>query len=279
MYLFLTTSYKKEMTEQKVENSIEIDFEIKDGVLKKYIGTEKKVTIPNGIKKIAWNAFKKEMQIEAIFIPKGVSEIPEDAFFECKTLKKVSLPSTLLKIGNQAFWFCENLEEIIIPPSVETIGTEAFYECTSLKKVYISDSIQKIGKNTFFLWGVYLEEDENWFVRDWEINVDCSSNNEASQKQIIAALRYENLAYTFLHNKLFAEDEFIAQIIKWLGAKGKRKVIVDTAIRLDDDQLIENLFQLNIKISKSELNSYIETAKSADRAKIADVLSEYILKK
>lgn len=262
------------MAEQKA-NTYSADFEVKNGVLKKYIGTEKKVIVPDGIKKIAWNAFDRELGIEEVSIPYGVTEIAEEVFFHCDTLKKVSLPKSLLKIGDRAFWYCEKLEEITIPSSVETIGTEVFLECNSLKNICISDSIQKLVKNAFFLWGVYLDEDENWFIRDWEVHVDCSSNNEAGQKQIIAALRYENLAYTFLHNKLFAEEGFIAQIIKWLGTKGKRKGIVDAAIRLDDVRLLENLFQLNLKIAKSELDSYIEAAKSANRTNIVEVLSDY----
>lgn len=249
------------------------DFEIKGKTLKKYKGSNKVVVIPDGVKKINWSAFDKDSGVEEVTVPEGVTEICEDAFFHCSSLRKVVMPDGLQKIGDRAFWMCEKLEEAIIPSSVLNIGTEAFYECKGLRKVYIADTVQKIIKHAFF--GQYDNEEEDWFVRDWEIEIDCIANSETNQKQLLYALRFENLAYTYLWNKLTASDSVVSQIKGWLGNKSKRKVIAGAAIRKNNVQIIENLLKQDIKISKKEIEEYIAEAKDAGNLEMADYLAEY----
>ena len=58
------------------------DFVIENDILKKYIGQEQNITIPNGITKIGENAFDMFQRrfITKITIPEGVTEIGEYAF-------------------------------------------------------------------------------------------------------------------------------------------------------------------------------------------------------
>ena len=67
------------------------DFEIIDGVLKKYTGNSAKVIVPEGIEVIASGAFKY-----------------------CNTVKEVELPATLEKTGISVFTDCESLEKVIM---------------------------------------------------------------------------------------------------------------------------------------------------------------------
>ena len=53
------------------------DFVIKNGVLEKYTGNEKEVTVPDGVKWIGWSAFRNCVQIEKVVLPFGVTRIGE----------------------------------------------------------------------------------------------------------------------------------------------------------------------------------------------------------
>lgn len=159
------------------------DFLIEDGILKKYLGKEKKVIIPKGVKKIGYRAFRKDDKeenywegndnVEVVIIPDGVLEIDgfafanchkltevsiadsveiihDDAFKWCENLQKVIFPKNLKKIGNRAFQGCKKIEKICIPEGTEIIGAAAFYFCTSLKEVIFPKSIEIIGGSAFY---------------------------------------------------------------------------------------------------------------------------------
>ena len=91
------------------------DFEIQDGVLKKYHGSGKNVTIPD-----------------------GVTTIGKSAFQACNSLISVTIPSSVTTIEQGAFLGCLNLTSVNIPDSVTTIGKFAFDGCWKLKEVSLS---------------------------------------------------------------------------------------------------------------------------------------------
>lgn len=67
-------------------------FEIKNGVLKKYNGTDTTVIIPNGVKVIG-----------------------ECAFAKCELLKEIIIPDSVKKIGGSAFSYCSLLTDVTLP--------------------------------------------------------------------------------------------------------------------------------------------------------------------
>ena len=84
-------------------------FEISEkGVLVKYHGSEKKVTIPDGVRIIGKQAFKDHATLEKVTLPGSVVEIRESAFANCVKLKKVRFASEnhLEKIESKAFYRC-----------------------------------------------------------------------------------------------------------------------------------------------------------------------------
>lgn len=88
------------------------DFEIRDGVLLKYHGTDTNVVVPD-----------------------GVTSIGNRAIFDCITLKDITIPNSVTSIGYSAFRYCSSLTSINIPDSVTSIGICAF-ECCSGLKIY-----------------------------------------------------------------------------------------------------------------------------------------------
>jgi len=71
------------------------DFVILNGVLKQYLGSASKVTIPA-----------------------NVIEIGDSAFDHCNSLKEVVIPSTVKTIGSDAFYACANLKKVTIKKGV-----------------------------------------------------------------------------------------------------------------------------------------------------------------
>ena len=103
------------------------EFEIKNGILQKYCGTDSEVVIPDGVTIIGAEAFYEDRDAEKVIIPEGVRVISSSAFDSSK-LKEIVLPQTLERIESEAFRFT-NLSSISIPDSVEEIGERCFVLC------------------------------------------------------------------------------------------------------------------------------------------------------
>ena len=76
----------KEKREKIKKENGESVFIIEDGWLLKYKGSSLHVTLPDGVKAIASNAFKERNTIESITLPSSVVEIDEHAFANLKKL-------------------------------------------------------------------------------------------------------------------------------------------------------------------------------------------------
>lgn len=73
-----------------------------------------KVTLPESIQYIRYNAFIGCTNLESIIIPNGVKGIYDSAFKNCTSLKTLSLPATLEIIDISALEGCSNLESITV---------------------------------------------------------------------------------------------------------------------------------------------------------------------
>jgi len=85
------------------------DFIISNGILLKYKGKDKNVTVPE-----------------------GVHTIGESAFYCCYDAESVKLPESLRRIESMAFYHCNHLADINIPAGVEYISRAAFEHCDEL---------------------------------------------------------------------------------------------------------------------------------------------------
>lgn len=98
------------------------DFVIERGILKRFMGTDTHVIVPDGVKAIGNYAFRR-----------------------CQKICSVQLPDSVTKIGDYAFQDCTALEQINIPAAVESIGAEAFRNCRQLQKVTFAGNPEEIG--------------------------------------------------------------------------------------------------------------------------------------
>ena len=125
------------------------DFVIKDGVLKRYNGSEEIVKIPDGITSIGKGAFSDCKGLTRIEIPNSVSSIGERAFWSCAGLASIEIPSSVTSIGRCAFGYCTGLTSVEIPNSITKIGEEAFRGCKGLTSIEIPSSVTSIGEQAF----------------------------------------------------------------------------------------------------------------------------------
>ena len=84
------------------------DFIIKDGVLEKYIGTDRVVRIPEGVREISSRVFAN-LDLREIYLPYGLRKIGKGAFSGCKDIGVITLPITLDEVGDKAFYGCSSL--------------------------------------------------------------------------------------------------------------------------------------------------------------------------
>ena len=95
------------------------DFEIENGILKKYTG-------PGG----------------DVEIPDSVTAIGDRAFGRCNSLTSIEIPDSVTAIGDRAFEYCRSLTSIVIPNSVTAIGNGAFSGCSSLTSICCGEQKQ-----------------------------------------------------------------------------------------------------------------------------------------
>ncbi len=170
------------LTFEHSTNRYNEEYEVNEDILKKYLGCQKVVKIPYGIKRIDTGAFWNALYLERVFLPETVTCIAGDSFIYCKNLKEINIPSKVDEIGDDPFAGCDNLsivnhspnfiieddvlfdrdktilihyfpqnprKEYIIPESVEWIGKHSFYKCKNLEEVTISKNVRFMGNNVF----------------------------------------------------------------------------------------------------------------------------------
>ena len=136
--------------------------------LKKYLGSSKYVTIPDGVISIEKGAFEAS-DVISVAMPEGVVSIGESAFSRCTNLYSINIPSTVTYIGENAFYYCISLPNVgglryadtylasvddtvsscSIKEGTRWIGTSAFEGNQNLKSVEIPSSVTNIGVSAF----------------------------------------------------------------------------------------------------------------------------------
>lgn len=135
-------------------------------------------TIPEGVTRVAADAFYKCDRLTAITLPSTVKSIGEMAFFKCYNTAMVTLPDGLETLGNDAFSFCWSMKyAMFIPESVESIGHHAFYKCDGLTEFYMGDA----DESTISLGGRWQPRSDNAFKAKppvWgKTRADCDAFN------------------------------------------------------------------------------------------------------
>ena len=126
------------------KNSVRIEA----GVLKAYSGSEKIVTLPDGITAIDDYAFIGNPNIVEVHLPESVAVIGVHAFAVCNNLTLVR-GSGVTVIQKSAFSECAKLEDVIFSDKLERVGASAFYGCKSLTRLVLHKKLKEIGSDAF----------------------------------------------------------------------------------------------------------------------------------
>ncbi len=124
-----------------------LSFEIINGTLVKYTGSEKRVRIPDEIEIIGRYAFSGT-QAELVIIPSSVSIISSYAFKGAMNLIGVEMEDGVKEIGGHAFEGCRSLEKVVFSNFLEQIRPMAFADCP-LREVKLPEGLSKIGSFSF----------------------------------------------------------------------------------------------------------------------------------
>lgn len=129
----------------------EIEFKIKDGVLKKVelacLSTS--AVIPEGVTHIGYRAFYLCHTLTSIIIPGSVTSIGAYAFNCCSALTSIKIPESVTSIEEGTFDGCESLVSLTIPYSVTNIKSYAFASCKNLTSITIQGNVKRIPESVF----------------------------------------------------------------------------------------------------------------------------------
>lgn len=131
-----------------------LDFIICGHELMRYLGHDKIVVVPDGVRTIAINAFRgsykdEENTCEQILLPNSVTSIKRCAFDDQSQLQGLEIPYGVKTINMDIVSGCDNLKYITLPETVNTIDVCAFRYCRSLESVNIPKNVRKISNNAF----------------------------------------------------------------------------------------------------------------------------------
>lgn len=126
------------------------NFRISGTMLLKYLGSESRVVVPEGITRIAEKAFAGKEAIDRVILPESVRSIGAEAFRDCLLLQTIQFPEGLNEIGARAFENCVKLIRIHLPAGVTELPLRAFQHCRALREVQFPEGFQKIGESAFY---------------------------------------------------------------------------------------------------------------------------------
>lgn len=118
------------------------DFLIEDDVLVEYLGHERTVVIPEGIREIGINAFWNNRELKQVVFPESLEKIGNGAFAGVD-LQQLILPKNLKEIGRNAFEGCNSLEFVRIPAGVFSMSQQAFDDCKNLQRIEVDGENQR----------------------------------------------------------------------------------------------------------------------------------------
>ena len=124
------------------------DFNIENGRLIEYLGTDTNVVVPNGVAEIGGSCFA-DSTIRSIIFPNTLKTIGFRAFINCKMLTDVTIPDSVTTISDKAFMNCEGLEKIKLSKNIKSIPWKCFFGCSSLESIVIPEGVTTIGIDAF----------------------------------------------------------------------------------------------------------------------------------
>lgn len=146
---------------------IQDQFEVDNGVLKSYLGSDAEVRIPEGVHTIGEGAFKGMAWLLKAQLPSTLKKIEATAFKGCRQLKDINFPDGLEEIGEYAFHRCHGIREMVFQKVMTKVGGYAFLYCDGLQRV-VMEGPKSLGKAVF---------SHNLSLQEITLNKDVDDSN------------------------------------------------------------------------------------------------------
>ena len=131
-----------------METIVQDQFEIENGILKAYTGSDATVEVPEGVETIADGVFKGMAWLTSVKLPSTLKKIGSSAFKGCRQLKEINFPDGLTEVSDYAFHRCHGLKEMIFPATMTKVGRFAFLYCDGVEKV-VMEGPRSLGTAVF----------------------------------------------------------------------------------------------------------------------------------
>ena len=120
-----------------------------------YFGDEETVEIPSAVfgipvTEMGEYSVTQKQEMKHLILPDGIKKIAANAFADDISLEDVRLPETLESIGYGAFQYCYSMEEVVIPEGVKVIEDSAFWQCNGLKRIALPESLEETWPESFY---------------------------------------------------------------------------------------------------------------------------------
>ena len=92
------------------------DFEVEDGMLVRYNGSDATVRVPAGVTAIGQAAFMGNETVAEVILPDTLESIYSLAFSGCTALSRIEIPASVSRIDSEAFGRCTSLEGHLVDP-------------------------------------------------------------------------------------------------------------------------------------------------------------------
>ena len=173
-----------------------------NGVLTKYNGWQRYVTIPEEVTAIGDNAFNNNDKIVRVTMTDNVKSIGYQSFRDCDNLYFVEFSNALESIGNYAFYSCDNYSSAIIPDTVVTLGHTIFENCVSLTHVSLPNQITIIPARAFYNCSslTSIEIPESVIEINYAAFYKCTSLSNVNLPNCIEKLGYSAFGYTNINS-------------------------------------------------------------------------------
>lgn len=120
----------------------------------------KKITLPNNLLTINFNAFKECVELEEVIIPNGVTTIGNHAFADCSKLKRISIPNSVTDIDDFAFSGCSMLKTLVIPEGVTKLDSFVI-SGSGIEEVIVHKNIENV--DSYINADIfYLSNEDDW---------------------------------------------------------------------------------------------------------------------
>lgn len=211
------------------EDTVSSDFEISDGVLIAYLGSDRKITIPEGVTAIGRQVFFNK-PVESVTLPDTVTSIGAFAFAN-SSVRNIDIPDSVTFAESTSFMGTPYLQALIqqnggwlvlsngllvcyagndvnavMPETVKQIGERAFLNRFRLKTLTIPDSVRSTGTSPFVNAQPKLIYSTNPVAK--KLGIPCTAAPDIPPAKSSPALDISRDTWQFANKQTYFGDKY-----------------------------------------------------------------------